>query len=219
MELSIYYKNKKIKFIVEKKKRKTLSIKVVPPQKVLVSAPLHMEDQEILSIVAKKGRWINNKLVKLKEIKVREYKEGELFLYLGKNYPLKININKNIKKPKVKLYEDELIIQTHTYNKNVIKEALEKWYREQTIDKVTDITNHYIKYMDVNPRIIKIKEQKKMWGSCSSKGNIYINWRCSMLPLELLEYIVVHEMCHLKFLNHSKDYWNYVGSIIPDYKE
>ena len=72
---------------------------------------------------------------------------------------------------------------------------------------------------NLNPEIVKVKEQKKRWGSCTSAKNIYINSRIAMANLEAIDYIIVHEFCHLVHMNHSKDFYNLVKEIIPNYKD
>ena len=71
---------------------------------------------------------------------------------------------------------------------------------------------------NLSPSLIKIKEQKKRWGSCTSNKIIYINSRISMAPIDVIDYILVHEFCHLVHMNHSKEYWALVGTIFPNYK-
>ena len=72
---------------------------------------------------------------------------------------------------------------------------------------------------NLNPEIVKVKEQKKRWGSCTSAKKIYINSRIAMANLESIDYIIVHEFCHLIHMNHSKDFYNLVKEIIPNYKD
>ncbi len=101
----------------------------------------------------------------------------------------------------------------------IIKDNLEKFYKEQAIDVLKERTDYYSNILKVAPKNIVIKNQKTLWGSCSSKGNINYNYKIVMAPLEILDYIVVHELCHLVYMNHSKDFWDLVESIIPDWKK
>ena len=107
--------------------------------------------------------------------------------------------------------------------KDFIKEELKKWYKIQSektvinrlevLKKVSAIMNN------LSPSLIKIKEQKKRWGSCTSNKIIYINSRISMAPIDVIDYILVHEFCHLVHMNHSKDFYNLVGEILPKFRE
>ncbi len=101
----------------------------------------------------------------------------------------------------------------------IIKDNLEKFYKEKAVKVLKERTDYYSNILKVAPKNIVIKNQKTLWGSCSSKGNINYNYKIVMAPLKILDYIVVHELCHLVHMNHSKDFWQLVESIIPDFKE
>jgi len=99
-----------------------------------------------------------------------------------------------------------------------LKQLLIDWYFQQTKKAVNLHVNNWSKSLRVSPKVVKIKEQKKRWGSASSRGNLNFNWRLSMAPDSVLEYVVVHELCHFHHMNHSKEFWNLVESVMPDYK-
>lgn len=223
MESSFQYGTKVINFTYEYRKRKTLSIEIKPPQKVHVKAPEGITEDKINEIVMKKGKWIKQKLFETREIEHqkpdREFVNGESFMYLGRNYSLQIIMDETVKKTTVSLYQGKLYVTTATGNVAEIKAAMEYWYREKTLQLVMERIKYYQPYIIVMPRLVKVKQQKKRWGSCTSKKNLYFNWRCCMAPAKVLDYIVVHEMCHMVYLNHSKEFWNMVGRILPDYKE
>lgn len=84
---------------------------------------------------------------------------------------------------------------------------------------IPDVAKHFSEVMGVSYNRITIREQKTRWGSCSSKGNLNFNWKLVLLPVELLEYVVVHELAHRKEMNHSPAFWKIVGEILPDYRE
>lgn len=73
--------------------------------------------------------------------------------------------------------------------------------------------------MGVTLNDVQLKEQRMRWGSCTSEGNIYLNWRIIMSPMSIIDYVLVHELAHLRYMNHSNDYWNFVRSILPDYEQ
>lgn len=132
----------------------------------------------------------------------------------------KSNIEKSINKfiNKSELI-NSFIIHTYTLEKDYIKKALEKWYRTQTLKIVESRINHFSINFKDRVKDIKVKEQKRRWASCTGNNSILFNWRCSMARADVLDYIVVHEMCHMDYRNHSKDFWNRVSEIMPDYKE
>ncbi|MEE8381899.1 MAG: M48 family metallopeptidase [Thermodesulfobacteriota bacterium] len=89
----------------------------------------------------------------------------------------------------------------------------------RTWQTIEQRVKRYGKRLGVLPRDIKIKDQKKRWGSCSNNGILRFNWRISMAPVSIIDYIVVHELCHLKIKSHSPDFWKLVSLALPDYQE
>jgi len=148
---------------------------------------------------------------------------GKKFLYLGKEYTLEI-VEKDLSKAEVLMQEDTMAVYisqglSEESRKQAIKEALIKWYRQRFAEIVKERIEKYSLQLKVAPCKVVIKDQKTRWGSCSKKGNINLNWRLVMAPIDIIDYVVVHELCHLKFMNHSKDFWNLVKSILPNYTE
>lgn len=219
---SFNYKSEKIEFELIYKNRKTIEIRIDPPDRVTVTAPSGADEDEILKIVQNKGHWITKKLRDVKHINIKEerdFKDGDLFLYLGNEYPLKLIIEKNIKNVEVKYSAQNIIVITPSADKELIRKAMKLWYREKTEEIIHERIKELQKYFDRKPSDIKIKEQKKRWASCTSQGRLLFNWRCSMASVKAVDYIIVHEMCHLYHMNHSKSFWNKVSSVLPDYKK
>lgn len=223
MKLKIEYNSQIIEFIVEYRKRKTFEISIDPPDIVKVAAPIGAKEDIIVKIVESKAKWIIKKLSFFREIgyvrERREYAAGEVFMYLGKNYSLHIVIDESVSKPTIKLYHDMLYLTTNTNDKEIIKATIKEWYIQKTYENVFQKVEHYQPYFTVQPKYIKVKEQKKRWGSCGTNRHILFNWRCSMAPSYVIDYIVVHEMSHLVHMNHSQDFWKLVESIIPNYRK
>lgn len=221
--MKFQYGTKTIEFEVEYRDRKTLEIGIEPPDNIKVKAPKIATEEYILRVVKSKAKWITQKLFEFKDVEYRrrkkEYVNGESFMYLGRNYALQIIMNKDIREPITRLYQGKFYIETNTKNQDKLRQSMERWYREKTLEKVIERIQYYKSYFDLTPNVVRVKEQKKRWASCSSKRNLNFNWRCSMAPSNVLDYIVVHEMCHMVHFNHSKAFWNLVGKIIPDYKE
>ncbi|MGI6422468.1 MAG: M48 family metallopeptidase [Syntrophomonadaceae bacterium] len=222
MQLSFDYGNTTINFDLSYRKRKTLAITVTAPDKVSVVAPLGLKEEMIIDRVKSKAPWIIKKLQGLKDISPpvkKEYVNGETFLYLGTNYFLQLVTDETLKKPMVRLYQDKILVITSSRDGAAIRQAIIDWYRSQASKKIQDRINYYHHKIGKNPARITIKEQRTRWGSCSSLGNLNFNWKIIMAPSPVLDYIVVHELCHLVHLNHSKDFWNLLASILPDYQE
>lgn len=222
MRLEIKYGTKVIEFSVEYRDRKNLEISVEAPDIVKVIAPIDTHEEVIKEKVYIKASWIVHRLFEFRDIEYRkidkEYVSGESFMYLGRNYSMQLLIDENIKNNQVKLYQGKLYIISNTKEEIVLQRLMEKWYRTKTLEKVTERVEYYKHFFKVEPSNIKVKEQKKRWASCTSKNELLFNWRCVMAPSNVLDYIVVHEMCHMIYPNHSNEFWELVVSILPDYE-
>lgn len=217
------YGTQTIEFSVKYSKRKTIEIGVEAPDVVKVVAPEGLAKDIILDNVKSKAKWIVTKLFEIREVQYlrapKEYVNGEAFLYLGRNYSLQLELDESVKKPVTKLYQGKFIITTSNKDQEALKLSMEAWYRSKTLEKVLEKVEYYKKCFDVIPKDIKVKEQKKRWASCTAKKELMFNWRCSMAPSWVLDYIVVHEMCHMVYMNHSKEFWDLLERIMPDYQK
>ena len=99
------------------------------------------------------------------------------------------------------------------------KMLLIEWYSSHALTRLKNKCSRYAKALGVEPASIKVDDYKTRWGSCSSTGNLSFNWRIILAPHSIVDYIVVHELCHMLELNHSDRYWKHVSNIIPNYKE
>lgn len=217
------YGTQTIEFDVKYSKRKTIEIGVEPPEIITVISPEGTADDVILKHVKSKAKWIVQKLFEMNEIEYRrlekEYVNGESFMYLGRNYSLQIVDDLSVKQPVTKLYQGKFYINTPTKDQSKLKKSMEQWYRQKTLEKVLERIDYYLKFFDQSPTSVKIKEQKKRWASCTVNRELYFNWRCTMAPAWVLDYIVVHELCHMVHMDHSKGFWSLVERIMPDYEK
>lgn len=220
------YRNKEIEFEIVRRKRKTISIKIEENGHVIVSAPLRINKEYILKVVQSKADWIikNQDEIEKRGSKkvIRELTEGSTVMYLGEEYPLQLIFNeskKNITVERELVEKQRFIINTNSMDFKKIRVALEKWYREETLDIVTKRIDYYADNFKDKVTNIRVKEQKRRWASCTGKNAILFNWRISMARADVIDYIVVHEMCHMDHRNHSKYFWNRVEEIMPNYKE
>jgi predicted metal-dependent hydrolase len=222
MKLSFKYGTTNIAFDVEYKNRKTMEIAVEPPNIITVTAPMGTSDGTIVEKVRGKANWIIEKMYSYKHMNYqplnREFVNGESFMYLGRNYSLQIMLDLRIKRPEVKLFRGKFIVTAKDKNEEVIKKAMEAWYRDRSKVIIEQRIKYYQRFFNIIPSGVKIKEQKKRWGSCTSKNELLFNWRCVMAKSNALDYIVVHEMCHMYHKDHSKEFWNLLDSIMPDYE-
>lgn len=229
--MNFKYKDESIDFEIIRRKRKSICIKISINGEVQVIAPMKTSKEYILNFVNSKGDWIieNRRKLKValnKKVK-REFVNHSTFMYLGKEYPILLIFDNKINKPSVEfVYENinrdteaKFIIKTNTNDKEKLKKILENWYRNKTLDIVKErIKLNEFKFKDKITKIT-IKEQKRRYASINIKNETFFNWRISMAPLEVIDYIVIHEMCHMDFRNHSKQFWSRVKEVKPDYKK
>lgn len=220
--LNVSYNNTKIEFELLLDRRKTMKIQVKAPNTVIVTAPINVKEEWVLEKIKDKGAWIIKKLEEVKSVQIpaeKKFTNGELFMYLGKEYPLQINIDTRLRRPKVMFWAEKIIVTTASNEKPVIRLALEQWYRAMGQEVIEERVEYYQKFFPLKPRSVKVKDQKSIWGSCTGRNDLLFNWRCTMGVLTSIDYVVVHEMSHMIQKDHSKKFWSIVEGILPDYKE
>ncbi|MBC2580185.1 M48 family metallopeptidase [Clostridium sp. DJ247] len=211
------------KYKIVREKRKTISIRITDKGEVLITSPFNVSEETIKTILKKKEKWIISKVQlftnRLSNYKEKEFVNGEKFLYLGKELQLEFCI-RHSKKVYTDIQEGKLKVYVNNYEKNhqEIRNSIIDFYRKKAMDILSERTKIYSELIEVRPKKIIIKDQKTIWGSCSSKGNLNYNYRIIMAPMEIIDYIVVHELCHLVHMNHSKEYWNTVKLVLLDYE-
>lgn len=216
-----------INYRIIRSKRKTIALIIDPEEGLLVRAPERITDRQIEQIVRQKSNWIIKKQEKLKRIKPvveREFINGENLPFLGELYEIEVMESGETKSVTVSLEDGIFLIKVPQdlkgdNRKEEIKRKLVEWYKKEARIKYKEGVELYRKKLGVSYNKIFIRDQKTRWGSCSSKGNLNFNWRLIMAPLSIMDYIVVHELAHLIYPNHSKDFWKLVESFIPDFKK
>lgn len=223
MRLSYNFGTEIIEFDVVFRNRKTLSIQIEAPRKITVISPAGKSEDEILETVKSKSKWIIQKLFEIREMEYRkrskQYVNGESFIYMGRNYSLQVIIDDNSSFAKAKLYRGKFYVTSYTKDQDIIKQALENWYKDKAKEKINERIKYYQGQFDIYPKKVVIKNQEKRWGSCTKDNQLLFNWKCIMAPSPVLDYIVVHEMSHMVYMNHSKDFWNLIKRVLPDYEQ
>jgi len=205
--------------VTRTKRIKTVSIKIVDGS-VYATVPDKMSSFRISELIKKRKLWIKRKLIEESKIvisKPKEYVSGESFTYLGKNYRLKVISNSQ---SDVKLIGGYIEVGVpKKLKKNTIRESLLEWYQTHAIERLTEKTKRYAKIIGVSPKIISVRDYKSQWGSCSRDSKISYNWRLIIAPHNIVDYVVVHELCHLLEFNHTKNYWRHVSNNFREYKK
>jgi hypothetical protein len=223
----VQYGNRKIHFEIKRgTRKKTVAIEVNSACGVTVLAPEDLDEEKILEFVGKKAGWIIERQQKIGNCDsdlTKDFVSGEAFSYLGKEYRLKIIRAASEKVGKCEFDIGRFRIEiapnlTDEKRKIAVKEALLGWYLKKAEEKIRGRIHYYSGQVGRKPKVIEIKSQKKRWGSCSSAGVVRFNWKIIMTPLSVLDYVIVHELCHLIYSHHSPYFWGKVQSILPDYK-
>jgi predicted metal-dependent hydrolase len=186
-------------------KGKKLLINIDETGFITVKAPNNTSKEEIADAIKQHGKLIKEKLNEISRIKerprTRSYDEQGKFLHLGKEYFL------------------QELIDTDGLGEEELKANLKKFYISSCKKIVAERIKIYQGQLGVKPKIIEVDESKTKWGSCNSDKKITFNYKLAMAPIEAIDYVVVHELCHLLHMNHDRSFWRRLGSILPDYKK
>ncbi len=209
-------KNDSIKIdSVIRTKRKTISLQIIYDGKLIVKAPFNVSDKDIQRVVIKHKKWIERKrkeIASRPKCVCREFADGEAFLYLGNSYKLHI----------VDLQEHELKFDNGFYIRRDVlphaRDLFKQWYKKMAYEIISERVAFYAIQRGFKFNKVKITNAGRRWGSCSINGNLNFSWRLIMAPLNVIDYVVIHELAHLIEKNHSKKFWLIVKIIMPDYK-
>ncbi|MBS4192430.1 M48 family metallopeptidase [Bacillus sp. FJAT-49705] len=217
------YLGETIRFEIKYKNRTSMGIYFDFYGNIEVQAPKGTTDECVVQLIEEKWDMIQQKTKEMKDRmlgpKERVYEHDESFLYLGNAYPIQINHDRNIAQDYVVFEGDKLHIYVKQPEDEKIKQALKRFYYKQCKAIVAKSISSYQNNFKVKPRSIRISDSKTTWGTCDSKLQLTFNWKLAMAPQKVIDYVVVHEMCHMVHLNHDRSFWRLVGKIMPDYKE
>ena len=203
---------------VIKSNRKTFCIEIDDYGKIILRIPKNSSDLEIEKFLNKHKNWIYKKLkvIEKREIELypKKFIEGEMFLFLGNFYKLKIVKNQ---KGKIMLNNNEMNISDKY--KTDIRKVIIEFYKKKAFEIISDRVNFYSKKYGYDYNKIKLTSANKRFGSCTNKGNLNFTFRLIMVPIEVIDYVVVHELVHLVDKTHKKSFYEKVEKILPDYKK
>lgn len=193
--------------------RRTLSLSILKDGQIVVKAPLKMSNETISKFVVQKQEWIREKLAFLQNNRqkyddVIAYKK---FLLFGNRYDLKLCSVKKIQTSA----DDMCIYVPATTPQEKVLPKLKAWYKKYAKAILEERVAYLSSLMKIAPKAIKINDTKGRWGACNSRGTISFNFRVVMLEPSIIDYVIVHELCHLVEMNHSKRFWNLVYSFLP----
>jgi len=183
--------------------------------------PKEIGRQKIVELVEKKTPWIRKKLeyaASLTPPRLLDFENGDPIPYLGKTYCLKVQVGDY---PHVELVGEDIlvsVVEQHLTNSLHIQLVLERWFLDEAAILLAERLDFYAPIVGVRPTGMQVKAYKARWGSCKMDGQIQFNWRLIHGPVDVLDYVVVHELCHILQHNHSAAYWSEVARVMPDYE-
>ncbi len=215
-------------FSFERLERKSLKprilIKVHPDCRIVVHAPTDSEEEEVLRAVKKRSRWIHKQVKEFRSqrenITPRKYVSGESHYYLGKQHMLKV-IEDSESNPEVKLFRGRFEVTVDQRSPTMIRELMDRWYKTRAKDVYERRLNEVLKqalWVSKRPEI-RIRHMKTQWGNCSAKGNLTLNPDLVKAPRECIDYVILHELCHIAEHNHSKRFYRLMKQVMPNWEE
>jgi predicted metal-dependent hydrolase len=195
-------------------KRKTIALVVSADATLVVRAPMIATLEYIKNLVFKERFWINEKKKQVLKnggpAKNKEFMNGEGFLYLGEIYKLKIENCEAVK------LSDYLYFPQKYLNNAPVK--MIGWYKQKALEKITERVHRYSQITGWKFSSISVTRAEKRLGSCGPGGSVNFSWKLIMAPVDMIDYVVVHELAHITEKNHSVSFWNKVKTVLPDYK-
>ncbi len=220
----IEYGTQIISFELEYRKRKTLEISVYPDLSVKVKAPMDKTIEAVKDKIHKRASWIMEQKyffsLYLPKQPEKQYISGETHCYLGKKYRLKI---KTSDQEQVKLSRGEIVLCTRNRNASKRNKAiLEKWYNDRAVDKFNErlgICMAKAQKHGIQEPTIQIRRMSKRWGSCSQRGQLILNTHLIKASSQCIDYVIMHELCHLKYFNHGSAFYKLFNRLMPDWEK
>lgn len=219
-------------YLVRRSARATRLRIIVRPDKVEVVAPPHTPDTVIHAFAFAQQNWIHQAKQRViakttlprTGFAPKDYVDGAELPFLGQTLRLRLCLHAQKRLSIEGLNRDTLVIGLPeglqgSQRQTAIRAALEKWLKQQARLHIEEIIAQHAPRYNLHPRSIKIKTQKSRWGSCGPQNDINLNWLLMLAPIAALEYVVVHELCHIRHKNHSPAFWDLVAQHLPEYQQ
>ncbi|HAS73765.1 MAG TPA: hypothetical protein DCS67_06440 [Clostridiales bacterium UBA8960] len=205
-------------YSVIRSKRKTVTVSVNPVKGVIVRVPKNYRMDSIIKMLKQHEMKIVQTLEKT-VLHPQGFEHGDQISYLGSHLTIAHQKSFEHHVPIVNIEGERLVIKGTLINRDEMIKAIEEWLLTEAIKILTERSEHLMDRLDVKPSKISFRSQKTRWGSCSSKGSISLNWKLVFAPLDVIDYVIIHEFCHLFHMNHSKQFWEKVASFDSSFKE
>lgn len=204
---------REIPYKIIRSNRKTLALTIDSEARLVVRAPMQLDEGVIRDFIKKKSRWITDKQQQVSDYATKQsafvLDDGENVLYLGKSFAV---LRKAVHE--VMIEGNFLLVP-----EDMILEGFAGWLKQQGETVINDRVDYYANLMGVKYTSVKMSEAKRRWGSCGAGNTLNFAWRLVMCPQSVIDYVVVHELSHITYKDHSAKFWTRVATIMPNYKE
>jgi predicted metal-dependent hydrolase len=217
-----------LEYTITRTRRRTIGITIRSDASVIVRVPKHVAQRQVDEVLALKNGWIQRKRENIQarersRPKPPEFKDGEIIPYLGQT--LRLVVTHGLEnRARVEAVGGTLVVHIPPHPdpapelQELVMAAVVGWYKNQARALLPSRIEALKSRLGFHPARVAIKDQRTRWGSCSSKGNVNLNWRLILCPPPVMDYVVIHELCHLKIHSHSASFWQLVASVVPGYK-
>ena len=207
--------------------RKTVGISIHPDKKIEITAPLGTSFASIKKVIERKSRWISRKLEELEKYQtmeqVRNTPAGQTLKLLGRDYMIKIIQIQDFEEEQI--IKEKRLIKVYVYDRNQKKRInllIEDWYRNEAMVYLAqkfEQCYEKIRRYNISKPLYYLRYMSRRWGSCTATGTILLNPEIIQLPSHCIEYIIMHELCHLKYRNHSKEFYHFLDTVMPNWED
>jgi predicted metal-dependent hydrolase len=197
-------------------RRRTISLEITKEATLIVRAPLRAPERVIDQFIREKQDWIERKLADARsrpKAPHRQFANGELFLFLGKTYALEVLHGSDAG---ISLGEKFFVGESRLPE---CRDLLRAWYAQRAMDIFPARVAGFAAILDYRPKKIRVSDTRRRWASCSTSGTLSFCWRLVLAPPEVIDYVIVHELVHMRQPDHSPRFWEKVGRAMPRYKE
>ena len=186
---------------------------------LLIKSP-KVSQTYIEKLLLKKSAWINGSREKIleKKGKVLDFSRPETLYFFGTKYTLTLK-KQTKKRTKLTFGIDEFVLYYHNYNEEIFQKCVNNFYKEEAKQVIPSFVERWSEIMGLSPNKISFRKTKRQWGSCSARNDLSFNTMIMKLPHDVIQYIIVHELAHIKHKHHQKSFWNEIEKYMPEYKQ
>jgi len=196
-------------------RRRTIALVITPDARLIVRAPLRAPAAMIDEMIREKSGWIRKKIGEIRkrpQAVVHTYEEGEIFFFLGRAYPLHL-----VDDAGTAVQRTDRLCVSRTRCPDV-RSGIRRWYMAEAHKEIHSRCMWFSMMTGYSPSSVRITDARQRWGSCTSRGGLNFSWRLIQAPLEIVDYVIVHELVHLRQPDHSRKFWAKVEALMPDFK-